>query len=216
MITSYDHSDHKAHLTSQSRMFDSRWMITPSWLSGSLRSFLYSSSVYSCHLLLISSVSVRSVHPEIPNMSLNFLYIRTKKNNYFVWVIYFEFLSHWIKPSLKWYSVYASIHLTSKWRSSQHFMANRWGNNGNSDRLYFLGSKITVDSDCSLEIKRPLLLGRKSMTNLNSILKSRDITLPTIVHIVKAMIFPVLMYRCESWTIKKTEHLTNDAFKLWW
>jgi len=85
-------------------------------------------------------------------------------------------------------------------------MANRWGNNGNSYRLYFLGSKITVDSDCSLEIKSPLLLGRKSMTNLNSMLKSRDITLPTIVHIVKAMIFPVLMYGCESWTIKKAEH----------
>ena len=72
-------------------------------------------------------------------------------------------------------------------------MANRWGNNGNSDRLYFMGSKITVDSDCSYETKRHLLLGRKAMTNLDSILKNRNITLPTKVHIVKAMVFPVVM-----------------------
>ena len=70
----------------------------------------------------------------------------------------------------------------------------------------FLGSKITVDGDCSHEIKRSLLLGRKAMTNLNSVLKSRDITLPTKVHIIKAMVFPVVMYGCESWTIKKAEH----------
>ena len=76
-------------------------------------------------------------------------------------------------------------------------MANKWGNSGNSDRLYFLGSKIAVDSDCSHEIKRPLLLGRKAMTNLDSILKSRDITLPTKVHLVKAMVFPVVVYGCE-------------------
>ena len=85
-------------------------------------------------------------------------------------------------------------------------MANRWGNNGNSGRFYFLGSKITVNSDCSHKIKRRLLLGRKAMTNLDSVLKSRDMTLPTKVHIVKAMIFPVVMYICESWTIKKAEH----------
>ena len=77
------------------------------------------------------------------------------------------------------------------------------GNNGNSDRLYFLGSKITADGDCSHEIKRHLLLERKAMTNLDSILKSRDIPLPTKVHLVKAMAFPVVMYGCESWTIKK-------------
>ena len=71
---------------------------------------------------------------------------------------------------------------------------------------YFLGSKITAEGDCSLEIKRHLLLGRKAMTDLESILKSRDITLPTKVHLVKAMVFPVVMYGCESWTIKKTEH----------
>ena len=79
-------------------------------------------------------------------------------------------------------------------------MANRWGNNVNSDRLYFLSSKITADGDCSHEIKRHLLLGRKVMTNLDSILKSSDITLPTKVCLVKAMVFPVVMYRCESWT----------------
>ena len=77
------------------------------------------------------------------------------------------------------------------------------------------GSKITADGDCSHEIKRHLLLGRKAMTNLDSVLKSRDITLPTKVHLVKAMIFPVVMYRCESWTIKKAEHQRIDAFELW-
>ena len=77
------------------------------------------------------------------------------------------------------------------------------------------GSKITADSDCSHEIKRCLLLGRKVMTNLDSIFKSRDITLPTKVHLLKAMIFPVVMYGCESWTIKKAEHQRIDAFELW-
>ena len=81
-------------------------------------------------------------------------------------------------------------------------MANRLGNSGNSGRLYFGGSKITKDGDCSHEIKRGLLLGRKVMTNLDNILKSRDITLPTKVHLVKAMVFPVVMYGCESWTLK--------------
>ena len=79
----------------------------------------------------------------------------------------------------------------------------------------FLGSKITVDSDCSHEIKRRLLLGRKAMTNLDSIFKSRDNTLPTKVHIVKAMVFPVVMYGCENWTIKKAEHQRIDIFELW-
>ena len=80
----------------------------------------------------------------------------------------------------------------------------------------FLGSKITTDGDCSHEIKRCLLLGRRVMTNLDSILKSRDIiTLPTKVHLVKAMVFPVIMYGCESWTIKKAEHQRIDAFELW-
>ena len=78
----------------------------------------------------------------------------------------------------------------------------------------FLGSKITADGDCSHEIKRHLLLGRKAMTNLESILKSRDITLPTKVHLVKAMVFPVVMHGCESWTIKKAEHRKIDAFEL--
>ena len=81
--------------------------------------------------------------------------------------------------------------------------------------LIFLGSKITPDSDCSHEIKRRLLLGRKVMTNLDSILKSRDITLSTKVCLVKAMVFPVVMYGCDSWTIKKAEYLRIDAFELW-
>ena len=84
-------------------------------------------------------------------------------------------------------------------------MANKWANSGNSVRLYFLGSKITADGDCSHEIKRGLLLGRKVMTNLDSILKGRDITLLTNVRPVKAIVFPVVMYGCESWTVKKAE-----------
>ena len=79
----------------------------------------------------------------------------------------------------------------------------------------FLGSKITVDGDCSHEIKRHLLFGRKAMTNLDSMLKSRDITLPTKVHLVKAMVFPVVIYGCESWTMKKAESQRIDAFELW-
>ena len=92
--------------------------------------------------------------------------------------------------------------------------ANRWGNSGNTDRLYFGGSKITADGDCSHEIKRRLVLGRKVMTNLDIILKSIDITLPTKFHLVKAMVCPVVMYGCESWTIKKAEHQRIDAFEL--
>ena len=94
-------------------------------------------------------------------------------------------------------------------------MANRWGNNGNSDIVYFLGFQITAEGDCSHEIKRQLVLGRKAMTNLDSILKGRDITLPTKVRLVKAMVFLVVMYGCESWTIKKTEHRKIDDFELW-
>ena len=81
--------------------------------------------------------------------------------------------------------------------------------------LFFGGSKITADGDCRHEIKRRLLLGRKAMTNLDNILKSRDVTLPTKVHLVKAMVFPVVVYGCESWTIKKTERRRIDAFELW-
>ena len=94
-------------------------------------------------------------------------------------------------------------------------MANRWGNNGNSDRLYFWGSKTTAEGDCSHEIERYLLLERKVMTNKDSILKSRDMTLPTKVHLIKAMVLPVVMYGCENWTIKKAEHRRIDAFELW-
>ena len=85
------------------------------------------------------------------------------------------------------------------------FMVNRWGNSGNSDRLNFGGSKITAHGDCSHEIKRCLLLGRKSMTNLDSILKSRVIILLEEVHLVKAMVFPVVIYGCQSWTVKKAD-----------
>ena len=84
-------------------------------------------------------------------------------------------------------------------------MANRWGNNGNSDKTIFLGSKITADIDSGHEIKRCLLLGRKAMTSLDSVLKSRDITLLTKVCLVKAMVFPIVMCGCESWAIKKAE-----------
>ena len=94
-------------------------------------------------------------------------------------------------------------------------MANRWGNSGKVADFVFLGSKITADGDCSHEIKRPLLLGRKVITNLDSILKSRDITLPPKVHLVKAMVFPMVMYGCESWTVKKAELQKIDAFDLW-
>ena len=104
-------------------------------------------------------------------------------------------------------------------------MGNRWRNIGNSSRLFFFFgsgvggggegcSKITADGDCSHEIKRRLLLGRKVMTNLDSILKSRDINLPTKVHLVKAMVFPVVMNGCESWTVKKAERQRTDAFEL--
>ena len=94
-------------------------------------------------------------------------------------------------------------------------MANRWVNSRNSDRLIFQGSKITADGDCSHEIKRRLLLRRKTMTNLDSISKSRAITWPTKVCLVKAMVFPVVLYGCQSWTLKKDEHRRIDAFELW-
>ena len=94
-------------------------------------------------------------------------------------------------------------------------MENGWGNMETVTDFIFLGSKITADGDCSHEIKRRLLLGRKVMTNLDSILKSRDITLLTKVCLVKAMVFLVVMHRCESWTIKKAEHWRLDAFELW-
>ena len=91
------------------------------------------------------------------------------------------------------------------WHWYHHFIANRWGKSGKSDDYISFGSKITVDSDYSHEIKRRLLLGRKAMTNLDSVLKSRNITLPTKVHIINAMVAPVVIYGCKSWTIKKAE-----------
>ena len=98
---------------------------------------------------------------------------------------------------------------------SHHFRANRWETMETVTDFIFLGFKITEDGDCSFKIKRHLLLGRKTMTNLDSILESRDITLPTKVHVVKAMAFPVVMYGCESWTVKKAEHWRVDTFELW-
>ena len=96
---------------------------------------------------------------------------------------------------------------------------NSWQRNGETVKtlreFIFLVSKITVEGDCSHEIKRHLILGRKAMTNIDSILKCRDITLPRKVHIVKAMVFPVVMYGCKSWTIKKAERQRIDAFELW-
>ena len=99
---------------------------------------------------------------------------------------------------------------------SHYIIAHRWGNNRNSDRHYLLlGSKISAYGNFSHEIKRCLLLGRKAMTNLDSIIKSRDITLPTKVHLIKVMVFPVVMYGSESWTMKKSECQRIDAFELW-
>ena len=92
-------------------------------------------------------------------------------------------------------------------------MGNRWGKQWKQCQTLILGLKIIADGDCSHEIKRRLLLGRKVMTSLDSILKGRDITLPTKVHLVKAMVFPVVMYGCESWTIKKPEHQRIDALR---
>ena len=94
-------------------------------------------------------------------------------------------------------------------------MANRWGNSGNSGWLYFGGLQNLCSGDCSQEIKRRLLLGRKVMSYRDSILKSRDISLPTKVHLVKAMVFPVVMYGCESWAVKKAECWKIEAFELW-
>ena len=108
-----------------------------------------------------------------------------------------------------------NIQKTKIMASSPSTTENRQGNNGNRGRLYFLGSKITANGDCSHEIKRYLLLGRKVMTNLDSILKSKDMTLPTKVHLVKVIVFPVVMYGYESWTTKKAENQRIDAFELW-
>ena len=116
-----------------------------------------------------------------------------------------------------------NIQKTNKWTTTKkdhgtwphHFMANRWGSNGNSDRLYFWGLQNHCNGDCSHEIKRCLLLGRKAMTKLDSLLKSRDVTLPTKVRLVKAMVFPVVVYGSENRSIQKAERLRIDAFQLW-
>ena len=112
-----------------------------------------------------------------------------------------------LKLSIQKVKIMASVPITS-WQIDGETMET-------VTDFIFLGCKITADGDCSHEIKRPLLLGRKVMTNLDSILESRDITLPTKVCLVKAMVFSVAMYGCESWTIKKAEHQRMDAFELW-
>ena len=112
-----------------------------------------------------------------------------------------------LKLNIQKTNIMASVPITS-WEVDGETMETVSG-------FIILGSKITTDSDCNHEIKRCLLLGRKTMTKLDSILKSRDITLPTKVCLVKAMVFPVVMYGCESWTIKKSEHRRTDAFELW-
>ena len=101
------------------------------------------------------------------------------------------------------------------WHRPHHFMANRRGTGGSGHRAPLLGLRITADGDGSHGIRRRMLLGRKAMTNPDSVLKSRDTTLWTKVHVVKASVFPVVMYGCESWTIKKAEHQRTDAFELW-
>ena len=98
---------------------------------------------------------------------------------------------------------------------SHHFMANRWGKNGNNDRFIFLSSKSQQMVTAAMKLKDACSFGRKAMTNLDSIFKSRDITLPTKVHLVRAMAFLVVMFGCESWTIKKAEHQRIDALELW-
>ena len=113
-----------------------------------------------------------------------------------------------IKLSIQKMNIMASSHITS-WQTDEKTMET-------VRDFIFLGCKITADGDCSHEIKRCLLLGIKAMTNLDSILKSRDITLPTKVPLVKAMVFPVVMYRCEYWTIKKAERRRIDIFELWY
>ena len=123
-------------------------------------------------------------------------------------------LSHYKKPLRN--LPYINVQKNRSWLSSP---ITSWQMDGETmetvSDFIFLGSKITADGDCSHENKRPLLLGGKTMPNLNSILKSRDITLPTEVHVVTAMVFPVVMYECESWTIEKAEHQRIDAFELW-
>ena len=113
----------------------------------------------------------------------------------------------------EWKSLLKTQHSKSYGIWSHHFIANRWGKSENNDRFSFLGSKITEDTDCRNEIKRHLLFGRRAMTNLDGTLKNKDITLPTKIHIVKAMVFPVVTHGCESLTIEKAGSQTIDAFK---
>ena len=238
----------KAHLTSNSKMSGSSWVITLLWLSESFRAFVYSSSVYSYHFL-ISSASIKSMPFlsfivlmfawNVPFVSLIFL----KRSLVFPFYCFLLFL--WIdclmraflsllavlwNSTLRWeYLFFSPLPLASllfsaicKASTDCHFaFLNFFFLQIDEESVetvadfIFLGSKITADGDCSLEIKRGLLLGMKVMTNLERILKIRNSTLLTKVHLVKAVVFPVVMYECESWTIKKAERRRIDAFELW-
>ena len=133
-------------------------------------------------------------------------YLYTLEINLFLVLLLANIFCHVLLFCLRFPSLCKTFQIYVSLVYLYHFMANRWGNSGNSVTLYFGGSKITADDDFSYEIKRCLLLGRKVMTNLDSIFKSRDITLPTKFCLVKAMVFPVVMCGCESWTIQKAEH----------
>ena len=162
-----------------------------------------------------SSLNIRKfmVHillkPGLENFQHYFASMWDECNCVVVWTFFgFAFLWDWPFPKTQ----HSENEDHGIW--PHHFMANKWGNNGNRD-FNLGGSKITADGDCSHEMKRCLLFGRKTMTNLDSIFKSRDITLPTKVCLVKAKVFPVVIYGCESWTIKKAEHWRIDGFELW-
>ena len=132
----------------------------------------------------------------------------------YLWLIHVDV---WQKPIQYGKAIILQLNSTLKklcsWQPVPLLMTNKKGKNGSSEIFFLFSSKITSDSDCSPKIKKCLLLGRKAMTNPVSILKSRDITLPAKVHIVKAMAFPVVMYRCEKWAIKKTEHQKIELSK---
>ena len=137
------------------------------------------------------------IHPDIYHLELKSLLMKVREESEKVG----------LKLNIQKIKIMASIPITS-WQIDGEIMET-------VTDFIFLGSKLTADGDCSHEIKRCLLLGRKVMTNLDSILKSRDVTLLTKVHLVETMVFPVVMYGCESWTIKKAEHWRIDAFELW-
>ena len=215
----------KAQLTSYFRMSGSRWVTTPQWLSRLWRYFLYSSFVYSWHLFLISYSSVRPIPflsfivPifawNVPWVSLIFL----KRS--LVFPILFSSISlHWsLKKAflsllaILWNSAFKCLYLSFSPSLNGKWMGKKWKQW--ETLLWGAPKSLQIDGDCSHEIKSCLLLGRRAMTNLYSILKSRDITLPAKACLVKAMVFPVVMYGFKSWTVRKAAHWRVDAFELW-